>query len=246
MQLGKMSHQLAKASPTVRQFEFFWAIALLITGCHAISVNVFTRKRFGCRYLSKLNILFGLTAIGFYTGIGNLAISVASHQRFSALMELLYLSFIGLGIYHGIQVWRSRQRDEMPHTRYSGRPLLMVTGIDEGILKRWVEPLGLLGLGWVAAHVIHQNPVALWLYVGAISVFIHETLAEYAEESRLLDGYDAMVEADFKRSVVSGKRTVDQGFSISQATQAMMRRYPEITPEYSDEVQGMLDPEVAK
>ena len=245
MRLGKIGNQLAQSSSTYRQFQFIGCVILWILGWHAISVNVFTRRGFGCRYLSKLNILFGLTAIGFYTGIGNLLLSAATHQSFSALMELLYLAFIGLGIYHGVSVWLARRRDVMPHTMYSGRPLLKVTGIDEGTVKRWFEPGALFAFGWLAAHM-HQTPVATWLYIGAFSVFVHETLAEYMSEARILDEYDAMIEARYKTGVISGKQTGDEGFCMSQATQTLMRRHPETALGYSPEVQGMLDQEVAQ
>jgi hypothetical protein len=245
MKLGKMGHALAQSSSTYRQMQFFGCVALWILGWHAISVNVFTRKDFGCRYLSKLNILFGLTAIGIYSGLGNLAISAASRQPFSGLMELFYTCFLGLGIYHGVQVWLSRKRVGMPHTMYSGRPLLAVTGLDEGVIKRWIEPAMLLSLGYIAAHT-HQNAVAVWLYIGAVSVFVHETLGEYMEEAKILDGYDAMIEANTKSGIMSGRHTKDMGFSISQGAQTLMRQHPEIVPEYSDEVQGMLDREVVR
>jgi hypothetical protein len=231
-----------QSSKTYRQFQAIGIIALWILGMFAVSVQVFTRKGFGERYMSVLNILFGLSAIGFFTGLGNLAVSSMAHEPYSQLMELLYTSALCLAVYHRFVIWRKNRRNVIWHSMYSGRPMFAFTGIDEGTLKRWIEPALLLGLSYIAKHV-HQSPVSMWLLIGGIAVFVHETLAEYMQRAALLDARDAMIEANYRQGVATGKATSDLGFSMSRSSVTMIQHNPELELGYSDEVRQMIDPQ---
>ena len=64
------------------------------------------------------------------------------------------------------------------------------------------------------------------------------------EKARLLDERDAMIEANYRTRVMSGKRIRQElGFSISQSSVELMRQTPEIAEELPDEVVNMLDHE---
>jgi len=247
MRLAKMGHQLAQASETYRQFQFFYAVALWILGCHAISVEVFTRRSFGERYMSVMNVLFGISAVGLYTGFGNILVGNLTHEEFSGLMEFLYSAAICLSIYHLAVIWWKNRRHVIWHSMYSGEPngssLLAFTGLSEGTIKQWVEPFVIFFLAYLANHA-HQHAVGLWLNIGAFSVFVHECLAAHAEKSQLLDQRDSMIEANYRTQVLSGKRIrQEHGFSMSQNSIELMRQTPEVSEELSEEVNNMLDRE---
>jgi hypothetical protein len=250
MRLGKMGNQLAQVSSGYRTFQFFGLVALWILGWHAISVQVFTRRSFGERYMSLMNVLFGITAIGLYTGLGNIFIGNLAHEQFSGLMEFLYTAAVCLSAYHLAVIWWKNRKHVIWHSMYSGEPngssLLAFTGLSEGTLKQWVEPIVLFFLAYVASHS-HQHAVAVWLYIGAFSVFVHETLAAHMEKAQLLDQRDAMIEANYRMRIMSGKQVrQEQGFSMSQSSVELMRQTPEISDELPEDVQGMLDREVAQ
>jgi hypothetical protein len=249
MRLAKMGHGLAQSSQTYRQFQFFGVVALWILGMHAISVQVFTRKNFGTRYMGVLNCLFGITAIGFYTGLGNIIISSAAHQAVSGLMEFLYTACICLMVYHRVVIWGKEKQGVIWHSMYSGQPtgssLLAFTGFSEGTLKQWVEPLLLLILAYIASHA-HQAAVATWLYIGAVSVFVHETLGAQIEKNRIYDEQDSMIESRYRNRAMAGKSTgANQGFTMAQSSIDLMRRIPdaEISGELPADVRNMMDAE---
>lgn len=250
MRLAKMGNQLAQASSSYRTFQFFGLVALWVLGWHAISVQVFTRRSFGQRYLSLMNVLFGITAIGIYSGFGNILIGNLAHEPFSGLMELLYTAAICLSAYHLAVIWWKNRKGVIWHSMYSGEPngssLLAFTGLSEGTLKQWIEPLVLFTLAYVAGNS-HEHAVAVWLNIGGFSVFVHETLAAHMERAQLLDLRDAMIEANYRMKVMSGKQVrQEQGFSMSQSSVELMRQTPEISDELPEDVRGMLDREVAE
>ena len=247
MRLAKMGNQLAQASSTYRQFQFFGVVALWILGWHAISVQVFTQRSFGERYMSLMNALFGISAIGIYTGLSNIIVGNLAHEEFSGLMEFLYSAAVCLSIYHLAVIWWKNRRHVIWHSMYSGQPngssLLAFTGLSEGTIKQWVEPFALFFLAYIANHA-HQHAVGLWLNIGAFSVFVHETLAAHMEKAQLLDQRDAMIESNYRTQVLSGKRIrQEHGFSMSQSSVELMRQTPEVSEELSEEVTNMLDRE---
>ena len=220
MQLGKAGHELAQASTTYKQARFFGVLALWILGWFAISVQVFTRKGFGERHASIINLFFGLMAVSLFSGFGNALISSASSEEFSRWMFFLYWAAILLCAWHRFVIWNKNRKNVIWHSMYSGTPLFAFTGLSEGLLKRWVEPIFLASIAYFARHH-HEPALAIWLYIGAFAVFVHETLTEYMLRSEALDRRDAWIEStgrsrtklDEKRRGIISRAIASHGLS---------------------------------
>jgi len=215
-----------------------------------MSLQVFFRSDFGCRYASKGNLFFGVLLTGFYSGLGGWIISALHHERISTLMGTLYSLSICLCIWHRVSIWLKRRKGVILHTRYSGTShferLLGFTGISEQVVKQYVEPIGLLFLAYLAA-CIHESTVSTWLMIGGVSVFVQETLSAQMAENEILDQYDALIETQYRRHAMSGKAAKrEQGYSIAKCSIDLMRLVPKLEKEVelSPDVKSMLDPKV--
>ncbi len=208
MDLGKGAKQLGQISTTFMKVQYGAAVARLIAAMHAVSIEVFTRREFGCRYASKTNLVFGIVLIGFYSGLGGWVISALNHEKISVLMESLYTGAICMAVWHRVSIWRKRRKGEILHSRYSGsshlEPLLSFTGISPEAIKMYVEPVCLFLLGGVAS-AFHETTVATWLWIGSISIFAQESLSAQMEENDILDQQDAVIESGYRRRALSGK-----------------------------------------
>ena len=243
MKLSQSAYEIGKqTSKTFQQFLFFWSVTLWILGCFAISVQIFLRKGFGERYASVFNLIVGCMAMGFFCGVTGFAMSAASHESLSGVMELLYTCGIGLAVFHRFSIWSKNRKSVVWHSMYSGTPWLCCLGVNDRVTKRWIEPLVLFTLGYFARSTGH-TPVATWLYVGAVAIFVHETLQDYMQRNDLLDARDAMIEANYKAGIVTGRQPQNQGFAMSQASMIMLKQNMK-TDELSDDTLRILDTEV--
>jgi hypothetical protein len=85
-----------------------------------------------------------------------------------------------------------RRRGVVCHTRYNGRPLLMLlVPLSEATIKRW-EPLIVLLSGWLLHHINH--PLGSFVVVAAYCMGIKVGLERVGMIERALDTSDALVE----------------------------------------------------
>jgi hypothetical protein len=227
--------------------QFFAGLLRFIAAVHAMSLEVFIRSDFGCRYASIGNLLFGILLTGFYSGLGGWIISALHHERISTLMGALYTLSICMCVWHRVSIWMKRRKGVILHTRYSGTShferLLGFTGLSEQAVKQYVEPIGLLVLAYLAS-CIHESAVSTWLMIGSFSIFLSETLTAQMAENEMWDEWDAMIETRYRRQAMKGATPKSQqGYSIAKSSIELMRTIPtmEQEPELSADVKSMLD-----
>jgi len=138
----------------------------------------------------------------------------------------------------------------MFHTRYSGRPYLLSLlgplGLSESVVKLYFEPLSLGFLSYLASSM-HESTVSTWLLIGAVSIFVQESLDLQIAENDAMDAQDALIESRYRRRALAGKAPQpNQGYSIAQSSIELMRLIPRMEEQDDDlspETRAMLDPQ---
>ena len=247
MKLGKVGFTYAMATEPGKLVFGILMFIHWVLGWFVMSVVVFLRKDFGERYLSWLNILFGMTAIGFFTGIGNVIFSQnASHLSWT--IELAYYGVIGLGVYHRVMIWRKNKRGAMWHSYNPGDSLIKQPGVSSETVAKWIEPFLLFAMAYVAEK-FHDSPLRLWLTIGGFALLVHEQVSFYMQRQQFLNMRDAMIESKNWSAVMSGKPVQQtQGYTIAKSNLDMLNRNPEMQDAFSalpNDVRGILDKEAA-
>lgn len=247
MKLGKVGFTYAMATEPGKLVFGILTLVHWILGWFVMSVVVFLRRDFGERYLSWLNILFGMTAIGFFTGIGNLLLSQGS-THLSWAIELAYYGVIGLGVYHRFIIWRKNKRGQLWHSYSPGSSLIRLPGVSVETIAKWIEPLVLFVMAFVAAE-LHDAPLRLWLIIGGFALLVHEQVSFYMQRQQFLDMRDAMIESRNWGAVMSGKPVEQtQGYTIAKSNRDILNGTPGLKDGFaglSDEMKGIMDEEVA-
>ena len=247
MKLGKVGSRIAMATEPGKLVFGLMMLMHWILGWFVMSVVVFLRRNYGERYLSWINILFGMTAVGLFTGFGNLILSQGSHHL-SYTIELAYYGVVGLSVYHRVVIWRKNRRGQMWHSYNPGESWIRIPGLSEEAIAKWVEPFVLFALAYVANR-FHDTPLRLWLLIGGFSLLVHEHVSYYMQRQQLLDMRDALIESRNWSGVMSGKPVQQtQGYTIARSNLELLDRTPEMKDAFQslpDDVKAILDKEVA-
>jgi hypothetical protein len=246
MKLGNVGKRVAMATEPGKLVFGILTLIHWILGWFVMSVVVFLRRNMGERYLSWVNILFGMTAIGLFTGLGNWLLSENGHLSYT--IEFAYYGVVGLSVYHRVVIWRKNKRGILWHSYFPGQSWIRIPGLSEEAVAKWVEPAVLLALAQVANHY-HDTPLRLWLMIGGFSVLVHEHVSYYMQRQTFLDLRDAMIEQKNWSAVMAGKPAREtQGYTIARSNLELLERTPELKDAFQslpDEMKAMLDKEVA-
>jgi len=204
-----------------RKYEWLLGLLSLISSCFAISVVPFVRKDFGERYLGWINLFFGYSIVAnfmFFASV--LGIIVRKPPMWPQLMELFWLAFMGLGLYHRWQIARKNNAGVEWHSMYIGTSLLPLPVSREKIYK-FIEP----GVIFFAGHLVYPYcwQVGLWLMLGAVGVFVNNHIVFYNERQAILDMRDAQIESKYISGALSGKSPYETaGFVVAESTVKLM------------------------
>jgi hypothetical protein len=153
----------------------------------AVSVEVFLHKRFGQRYC-RLQAFMVIPLGMFYTWVWEWqGYDIRPLVKFFvAYVIALVIAQIGILI-------RLRRGDQ-EHSQYNGWPVIL--GADkadkERMFKQVVEPLMVLGFGWI----VYQSslPLGAYLMFAAVSLFVMNGLNQLWQRGRIVDMQDAVFE----------------------------------------------------
>ena len=79
MKIGKVGARIAMATEPGKLVVGVLMLIHFVLSWFVMSVVVFLRKDYGSRYLSWINILFGMFAVSLFTGLGNWFLSEGGH-----------------------------------------------------------------------------------------------------------------------------------------------------------------------
>ena len=247
MKLATTGKHFAMATDPGKLVFGFLMLLHWILGWFVMSVVVFFRKNFGERYLGWLNILFGMTAVGVFTGFGNVILS-QGQAHLSRTIEFAYYGVVGLSVYHRVVIWRKNRAGQLWHSYNPGTSLIRIPGVGEETVAKWIEPAVLFGLAYVAGK-FHDSPLQLWLVIGGFAVLVHEQVSYFMQRQQFLDMRDAMIESKNWGGVLAGKPVQQtQGYTIARSNLDMLERSPELRDAFTalpDDMKAILDKEAA-
>ena len=247
MKLGKVGAGFAMTTDAGKLVFGLLGLLHWILGWFVMSVVVFLRINFGERYLGWINILFGMTAVGLFTGLGNIVLSQgSSHLSYS--IEAAYYGVVGLSVFHRVVIWRKNKNGQLWHSYNPGTSLIRLPGVSEEAVAKWIEPAVLFFLAYVAGK-FNDSPLRLWLMIGGFALLVHEQVSYFMQRQQFLDLRDALIESKNWGAVLAGKPVQKtQGYTIARSNLDMLERSPELRDafqELPDDMKAILDKEAA-
>src|SRR5271170_6574566 len=138
MRLGKSFTELARSNKQFVLLEWVSGALLLLTSCFTVSIVPFTRKDFGERYFSWLNLFFGYTIIANFTFLGNV-FGVVSHHQFSWAIVVFWAAFVAMSLYRQREISRKNKAGIEWHSMSIGTTLLPLP-VEEETIYKFIEP----------------------------------------------------------------------------------------------------------
>jgi hypothetical protein len=168
------------AGPTSQAGRWFF----FLMGTFAASLEVFLRRRFGERYL-------GVRAAAAVLLIPFFGVFFGGHD----LRPLLWFwgIYILMCFIARVNVLRRRLRYEHLPTMYTGLPHLQrwLPRLSEVTIKRFIEPVLIFVLGTLVC--LWNDPLGMYLILGAICLAVTVNLAEMQARARALDLFDTVM-----------------------------------------------------
>ena len=237
-----------------KQSEWILALLSFISGCFAISVVPFIRKDFGERYLSWLNLFFGYTVVANFLFLGSLFAGLAGaflHAGIggASLLELFWLAFIGLSIYHRRVIAHRNKAGVKWHSMYLGTSILPLPFSAETIYK-FAEPGIVIGAGWLLSRI--SSLPGWWLMIAGASLFVNNHIVYHNQRQAILDVRDAEIEARNISKAFAGRPASETGgLMVAESNIDLIRQdaglqeaFGHLSPELKtvlDETQGAHD-----
>jgi hypothetical protein len=195
-------------------FKTGMAIAEMIAGFFAQTVEVFSRHNFGERYFSFLGV-FGKVASYL---VLLLLWGWAKSYKESNFLGLFFLGSFLMTLYHQIAIFHRNKSGILWHSRSSGVSYLsyFIPNIDfyfvttdEFFLKRVVEPVFFVALGFFIAATVEQS-LGIYLIFAGISLSTREALAATRFREKILDAIDAQIESKNLREAIVGQKKAEE------------------------------------
>lgn len=205
-----------------------WALALLglVSGCCAISIVPFIRKDFGERYLGWMNLFFGYTVVALFMSVGTLIAGLAGaflHVGIGGapIMQLFWLAFIALSIYHRREINRKNKAGEKWHSMYLGTSILPLPFPTETVYK-FAEPGLVIGAGFMLTGI--SSLPGWWLMIAGASLFINNHIIYYKQRQAILDIRDAEIEARNMSKAFAGRPAAEtNGLLVAESSVELLR-----------------------
>jgi len=245
MQIGKVGLQYATKTEPGKLIIGLLMLIHFVLSWFVMSVVVFFRRDHGERYLSWINILFGMTAIGLFTGLGNYLLSETGHL--SKPIEIAYDLVVIASVYHRVMIWRRNKTGVLWHSYYPGTSWLQIPGVSFEVVQKWIEPAILFAGAWVANHY-HDQPLRLWLMISGFGLLVHEQVSFYLQRQRILDLRDSLIESRVMGAVIQGKSAKETaGFTMAKSNVAVIRQLQseDAFNSLPEEVASILDKDAA-
>ena len=228
---------LARRFDVWKTGEGLMVFAAFIASWFALSTAVFMRRDFGERYLGWINLAFAYTAVVNFAFLGNL-INGFLGRGTSQLIFLVWMAFIAASGYHRYVIWKKNRAGVQWHSHYAGTSLLMMIPVSEEAKLLWVEPGIVMVLSILLAHFAPL--VSTWLYLSAISLWVHAQITVYYQRQAVLDAVDAGLEARYLGEAVAGKPARETaGVTIAESVRQLVRNDPGVVA-----LMGGLAPEL--
>ena len=212
-------------APGFFQYQrFLEEVAIIVGGWASITLEVFTRKDFGERYMTPFRLMLGAVVYGVYASIfGGLEVasSLAAGRGVpgdAAMLVLFFLLFMIAGAVHLFEIfYRNHYTDRVWHSRSFGVawPFRRLLGYrlgplppaDEWFIYLYAEPWAwflLGGLLVIGGLVFPTYAVGQWIVLASLALFTKNQLVYTQERDQELNLSDAQIEAAARRASADG------------------------------------------
>ncbi len=231
--------------------EWILALVSLVSGCFAISIVPFIRKDFGERYLGWLNLFFGYTVVANFLFLGTLIAGLGGpffHIGIGGapFMQLFWLAFVALSIYHRREIARKNKAGEKWHSMYLGTSILPLPFSRE-IVYKFAEPGLVIGAGYFLSGI--STLPGVWLMIAGASLFINNHIIYHNQRQAILDIRDSEIEARNMSKAFAGRPANETGgLFVAESSMDLIRKdaglqeaFRNLSPELKqvlDEVHG--------
>jgi len=207
------------------------ALFLLATAALAMPMELVLRHRFGERYLTVLGFVFALAVSAIVPGFLLDLLAGDADEGAVALWQLTAFAFttlvLALGITHLVQIYVRSHNGVRWHSRSDGLPLPIwrKMGLKEPVIRLYIEPAACLAIALLL--LIPAFPVAIYIAVAGVCLWINETLRRRQQRAALLDMIDGQIEAEEQPAAMRGAPAVEtKGFTVRgmQPRTAMEKR----------------------
>jgi hypothetical protein len=172
-------------------------VALFVVRSWATSLEVFLHRDIGERYLGW-NAAAVLVLVPLY---------MLGWEGYDARpMEGFLLAFLGMCAVSRMAIFRRRLQGGSCHSLYTGWPRFLgaKAKITELRMKQVYEPIGVFVLGLTFRD--YEGPLATYLMIGAVCLFISVSASGTLERIRSLDLNDAVIEQELAAERFRGMR----------------------------------------
>ena len=244
MKVMDQSRSVFGGTDVWQQSEWILALLSFVSSCFAISIVPFIRKDFGERYLGWLNLFFGYTVVALFMSFGLLVGGLAGaflHIGIGGLpfMQLFWLGFVGLSIYHRREIARKNKAGEKWHSMYLGTSILPLPFSRE-IVYKFAEPAIVIGAGYFLSGI--SSLPGWWLMIAGSSLFINNHLIYHKQRQAVLDIRDAEIEARNMSKAFAGRPAQEtNGLLVAESSMDLIRQdaglkeaFSNLSPELKD------------
>ncbi len=244
MKVMDQSRSVFGGTDVWQQSEWILALLSFVSSCFAISIVPFIRKDFGERYLGWLNLFFGYTVVALFMSFGLLVGGLAGaflHIGIGGLpfMQLFWLAFVGLSIYHRREIARKNKAGEKWHSMYLGTSILPLPFARE-IVYKFAEPGIVIGAGYFLSGI--SSLPGWWLMIAGASLFINNHLIYHKQRQAILDIRDAEIEARNMSKAFAGRPAQEtNGLLVAESSMDLIRQdaglkeaFSNLSPELKD------------
>jgi hypothetical protein len=247
MKLLNDSKSLFGGASTWQKTEWILGLLSFLSGCFAISIVPFIRKDFGERYLGWLNLFFGYTAVANFLFLGTLVAGLSGaflHIGISGapFMQLFWLAFVGLSIYHRREIARKNKAGVKWHSMYLGTSILPLPFSPE-IVYKFIEPGLVVGAGYFISGI--TTLPGWWLMIAGTSLFINNHIIYHNQRQAILDIRDAEIEAQCMSKAFAGRPANEtSGLLVAESNMDLIRKDAGLQEAFSNlspELKEVLD-----
>ena len=220
MRIQNQNRRTLKGADPWERYDSKLGTLTLLTNTLAMSVVPFVRRDFGERYLGWLNLCMAYALLLAFIMFGGIAGTFLPQFGHSDLMTAFFWGFVGLSVFHRIQITKRNNRRVPWHTMYMGTSILPLPLPEEKIYK-FVEPLVICVAGYFIFHIAPS--VGIWLVLSGFALGINNHIVYHQERQSLLDLRDAEIEAKYLSDALSGKTAAQTaGFVVGESSQKLI------------------------
>lgn len=214
-------------------FAFFTGLFMAGSRTMAVTITVFTRHRFGSRYLTFGTALSGFIGLQFVDivshvlgianmftgGFASMFMGAMGYQQPVSLFSYVTPLYVAACVYHLLAIRIREWRGEVWWSYSTGIPWLGKAReipfvrenrflnwlFSDWSLYRFVEPALFFLLGQVLGNVLHDQFTSTWLCGASLGLYWNNKAQVDEQKRKVIDMQDAKIEGEYLAEAMAGR-----------------------------------------